>query len=140
MNRLHALLRLRRHEETVADGALAAASRERMQAEVVRDALLRSDEMVSTHPQPRTLPELLALRMQGIATRERMAAAEDAVEQRMRDEVDARAARTAAAVRRRSVQRAVERRDHEAALHAQRASRRALADLARLQAVQAGQE
>lgn len=136
MSRLHTLLRLRRHEEKIADGALAAASRERMNAEASRDALLRSDEMISVEPQPRALPELLVLRLQGMAVQERAAEAEAIVEQRMREEVDARAARTAAAVRRRSVQRAVERRDHELMLQAQRASRRALGELARLQAVQ----
>lgn len=136
MSRLHTLLRLRRHEEKIADGALAAASRERMNAEASRDALLRSDEMISVEPQPRALPELLVLRLQGMAVEERAAEAEAVVEQRMREEVDARAARTAAAVRRRSVQRAVERRDHELLLQAQRASRRALGELARLQAVQ----
>lgn len=136
MSRLHTLLRLRRHEEKIADGALAAASRERMNAEASRDALLRSDEMISVEPQPRALPELLVLRLQGMAVQERAAEAEAIVEQRMREEVDARAARTAAAVRRRSVQRAVERRDHELLLQAQRASRRALGELARLQAVQ----
>lgn len=136
MSRLHTLLRLRRHEEKIADGALAAAGRERMNAEASRDALLRSDEMISVEPQPRALPELLVLRLQGMAVQERAAEAEAIVEQRMREEVDARAARTAAAVRRRSVQRAVERRDHELMLQAQRASRRALGELARLQAVQ----
>lgn len=136
MSRLHTLLRLRRHEEKIADSALAAASRERMNAEASRDALLRSDEMISVEPQPRALPELLVLRLQGMAVEERAAEAEAVVEQRMREEVDARAARTAAAVRRRSVQRAVERRDHELLLQAQRASRRALGELARLQAVQ----
>lgn len=136
MSRLHTLLRLRRHEEKIADGALAAASRERMNAEASRDALLRSDEMISVEPQPRALPELLVLRLQGMAVQERAAEAEAIVEQRMREEVDAGAARTAAAVRRRSVQRAVERRDHELMLQAQRASRRALGELARLQAVQ----
>jgi hypothetical protein len=132
MNRLQSLLRLRRHQEDVADGALAATSRKRMQAEASRDALLRSDDMISVEPQPRALPELLVLRLQGVARQERVAEAEAAVEQRMREEVDARAARTAAAVRRRSV----ERRDHEQMLQAQRAARRALGELARLQAVQ----
>jgi hypothetical protein len=136
MNRLTALLRLRRHQESLADGELAAASRARMQAEASRDALLRSDEMICVEPQPRALPELLVLRMQGIASQERVVEAEIAVEQRMRDELDARAARTAAAVRRRSVQRAVERQDHELVLQAQRASRRALGELARLKASQ----
>lgn len=136
MNRLHALLRLRRHEENLADGALASASRERMAAEARRDALVRSDHVVSTEPQPRALPELLALRMQGMSAHERAAEAAETVALRAREEADARAARTAAAVRRRSVQRVVERRDHEQMLHAQRAARRALAELARLQAVQ----
>ena len=136
MNRLQSLLRLRRHQENVADGVLAAASRKRMQTEASRDALLRSDDMISVEPQPRALPELLVLRLQGVARQERVAEVEAAVEQRMREEVDARAARTAAAVRRRSVQRAVERRDHEQMVQAQRAARRALGELARLQAAQ----
>jgi hypothetical protein len=136
MNRLQSLLRLRRRQEDVADGALAAASRKRMQAEASRDALLRSDDMISVEPQPRALPELLVLRLQGVARQEQVAEAEAAFEQHIREEVDARAARTAAAVRRRSVQRAVERRDHEQMLQAQRAARRALGELARLQAVQ----
>jgi hypothetical protein len=136
MNRLQSLLRLRRHQENVADGVLAAVSRKRMQAEASRDALLRSDDMISVEPQPRALPELLVLRLQGVARQERVAEVEAAVEQRMREEVDARAARTAAAVRRRSVQRAVERRDHEQMVQAQRAARRALGELARLQAAQ----
>ncbi|HSK95260.1 MAG TPA: hypothetical protein VK891_01470 [Euzebyales bacterium] len=132
MNRLHTLLRIRKRAETLADGELASATRTRLAAQEAYEELLRADAIVSTGPQPRSLPELLALRMQGIAAQEILTQAADTLEHRKLDEVDARVARTAAAVRRRSVQRVVERRDAEQKLIAQHAARRALAELARL--------
>jgi hypothetical protein len=136
VSRLHELLRLRRHQETLADGTLAEATRTRLAAEAAYEELTRPDTVVSSEPQPHSLAELVALRMQGIAAQEVLARAAETMELRRRDETDARAARTAAAVRRRSVQRAVERRELEHMLAAQRAARHALAELARLQAVQ----
>jgi hypothetical protein len=136
VSRLGGLLRLRRHKERLADGVLAAATRKRLAAEATYEALTRSDSVVSTEPQPHSLAELVALRMQGIAAQEVLTRAAETMELRRRDELEARAERTAAAVRRRSVQRAVERRELEHMLAAQRAARHALAELARLRAVQ----
>lgn len=136
MNRLLALLRLRHRDEVRADADLAGAIRARRDAQAAKEALARSDHAISTVPRPTSLPELLALRMQGVATEEVLAAAAEEVSLRSREELDARAARAVAAARRRSVQRVVERRHAEELLVARRAARRSLGELARLRAVQ----
>ncbi len=136
MSRFGIVLRLLRRDEQAADSVLAAAARDREAAEVTRDALRRTDHMLHSEPYPQTLPELLALRMQGIAVNEQADEAIAIVQLRNRDERDARLARSAAVARRRSAERLIERREEAQAVVARRAALRALAELARLRAVQ----
>lgn len=135
MSRLTAFLKLLTVREDQASARAADATRATLAAQADLDG-----RRASYHTRPRqqgtlTAVQLLALQLQGVGALEHVEAAQAALDRRRQEQADAEDARSAAAVRRKSVERVTDRRKEQAAHVAQTAARRSLDELAILRKV-----
>ena len=130
--RLDRLVRMLQRREDLASVAKAQTARKVMSAEEILEEARRAQRELPAPAGQLRPSDLHSLRLRGLGAAANIERAEEALEERRSDDVDAERDRSMAAVRRRSVERLAERRRTVSVRTAAAASRRAIDELAAL--------